>query len=250
MVRPVPQVTQKTTSIFLSARWQHLAMINYAIDPQVLAPLIPKGTELDLWEERCLVSLVGFRFLQTRVRGWTLPGHRDFDEINLRFYVRRQTSEGWRRGVVFVKEVVPRRLIAWVANALYHEHYAACPTRHAHVGHRPDGYRRTSYAWFDAGRWQHIGVLARGEKQPLEEDTEAHFIAEHYWGYVKRRDGRTGEYRVDHPTWSAWSGCIPQVELDGPRVYGSAFAEALSAPPVSAMLCDGSAVNVHAGTIF
>ena len=74
---------------FLTARWEHLAMLNFEIDPQRLAPLVPTGTELDFHEGRTFVSIVGFVFRDTRVRGWAIPRHRDFEELNLRFYVRR-----------------------------------------------------------------------------------------------------------------------------------------------------------------
>ena len=105
--------------MFLTARWEHVALLSYEVDPALLRPRVPAGTQLDDFEGRSLVSLVGFRFLDTRVWGWAIPFHRDFEELNLRFYVRRPTPEGWRRGVVFVKEIVPRRLIAGVARALY-----------------------------------------------------------------------------------------------------------------------------------
>src|SRR5690348_18142677 len=99
----------------LTAEWRHLALLQYVVDPAVLLPLVPLGTELDSWEGRTLVSMVGFRFLRVRVLGASILFHTDFDEVNLRFYVRRRVAEGWRRGVVFVREIVPRRAVALVA---------------------------------------------------------------------------------------------------------------------------------------
>src|SRR5260370_27968444 len=119
---------------FLSAEWRNLVMLNYEVDPTVLQPLVPKGTELDVWDGHSFLSLVGFLFLRTRVFGVPIPFHRNFEEVNLRFYVRRKTGEGWRRGVVFVKEFVPRTAIALVARRLYNENYVACPmSSHAHL---------------------------------------------------------------------------------------------------------------------
>jgi uncharacterized protein YqjF (DUF2071 family) len=109
--------------VFLTARWEHVLMLSYAVDPRLLARRLPSGVELDEHDGRCFVSMVGFRFRDTRVRGFALPFHRDFDEVNLRFYVRRKVEGTWRRGVTFVKEIVPRRLIAWVARGLYAEPY-------------------------------------------------------------------------------------------------------------------------------
>src|SRR5918996_5117390 len=117
-------------STFLTAEWRDLVMLNYEVDPQVLARRVPPGTELDIWQGRALVSVVGFRFLRTRVLGLPIPFHRDFEEVNLRFYVRRQAEDGWRRGVVFIKEIAPRWAIATVARVVYNENYAARPMRH------------------------------------------------------------------------------------------------------------------------
>ena len=77
---------------FLTARWRYLAMLNYEVPPEALAPLVPAGTELDSWQGKTFVSVVGFLFLDTRVLGIAIPGHRDFEEVNLRFYVRRKAA--------------------------------------------------------------------------------------------------------------------------------------------------------------
>ncbi|HTO08358.1 MAG TPA: DUF2071 domain-containing protein, partial [Myxococcota bacterium] len=122
---------QSLGPVFLTAEWRDLAMLNYEIDPAVLEPRVPAGTELDAWSGRTFVSVVGFRFLRTRVLGVPVPYHVDFDEVNLRFYVRRKSGADWRRGVVFVKEIVPRRAIALVARVAYAENYVAHPMRHS-----------------------------------------------------------------------------------------------------------------------
>ncbi|HEX7980960.1 MAG TPA: DUF2071 domain-containing protein, partial [Gemmatimonadaceae bacterium] len=111
-----------TRSAFLTAEWRWLVMLNYEVPPEVLAPYVPRGTSLDLWQGHALVSVVGFRFIETRVIGVPIPFHRHFDEVNLRFYVRRELPGGEaRRGVVFIRELVPKPMIAWVARALYNE---------------------------------------------------------------------------------------------------------------------------------
>src|SRR5947207_15642078 len=120
---------------FLTAQWRHLVMLNYEVDADVLTPLVPAGTTLDLWQGRALVSVVGFRFLGTRVLGVSVPWHRDFDEVNLRLYVRRELEGGEvRRGVVFVREVVARRAITWLARVAYNEPYRTLPMRSAASG--------------------------------------------------------------------------------------------------------------------
>jgi len=224
-------------------------MINYAIEPSVLMPLVPKGTELDHWQGKTLVSMVGFLFLDTRLLGWGIPFHRDFEEVNLRFYVRHKGPEGWRRGVVFVREIVPRLAIAWTARALYGEKYAALPMWHrldedpARLG-RPT---RAEFGWRFHGRGQSLSVEVEGDPYLLQDGTEEEFIAEHYWGYARQRGGGTVEYEVAHPRWRIQRTTSSRLDADVAALYGNAFVEALTAPPTSAFLAEGSAVKVFWG---
>lgn len=234
---------------FLTAEWRGLAMINFEIDPAVLAPRVPAGTELDAWEGRHYVSVVGFEFLRTRVLGVGVPFHRDFEEVNLRFYVRRRAGEGVRRGVVFVKELVPRAAIAWAARRFYNENYVALPMRHdlrlpAVDG---DGGGSALYAWRVGTRWNRLLVEVDGPALIPDDDTEETFITEHYWGYASQRDGSALEYRVEHPRWRVWRASRAELDCDVAALYGPEFAEALGNQPTSAFLADGSAVVVRKG---
>ena len=130
---------------FLTAQWRHLAILNYLVEPSLLGGLVPRGTELDAWQGRTYVSVVGFLFLNTRILGVPVPFHRHFEEVNLRFYVRREAEDGWRRGVVFVKELVPKRAIAWVARAVYNENYVAVPMGHEIVRAEGSPLRTSEY---------------------------------------------------------------------------------------------------------
>lgn len=233
---------------FLSAEWRHLLMLNFEVDPAVLTSRIPRGTELDLWNGRALVSMVGFMFLNTRVRGVAIPMHRNFEEINLRFYVVRETAEGVRRGVVFVKEIVPRWAIASVARLLYNENYVAHPTRHETViPSDSDSDGRVAYEWRSGGRWHRLAATIGGRPAMAPDDSEESFITEHYWGYARQRDGSTVEYAVEHPRWKVWNAASAEFDCDVAALYGPEFAPFLSAEPVSAFVADGSEVVVRQG---
>ncbi len=227
---------------FLTAQWRYLAMLNYAIDPALLQPLVPPGTELDFFDSTTYVSMVGFRFLETKVYGLAVPWHRDFEEVNLRFYVRRRGAEGWRRGVVFLGEFVPRRAIAFAARRLYGEPYIALPMGHR-IEHTASSIH-AEYRWRRGGKWESLGVLGRGEPQPLVAGSHEEFIAEHYWGYTARRGG-CSEYQVEHPPWRTWPGTESYLHADVLALYGEMFIEALSARPVSTFIADGSEVTVR-----
>ncbi len=231
--------------VFLTADWRHLAMLNYEVDPTLLAKFVPAGTELDRWSGRIFVSLVGFRFLKTRVRGIPIPFHCNFDEVNLRFYVRRSVGGEIRRGVVFIKEIVPRWAIAAVARGFYNEKYVALPMRHQIVTEE-SGFR-VEYGWRCGSEWSRICISGTGEPELPKPGTEEEFITEHFWGYSTLADGATAEYRVAHPSWRVWSACEAQFEGDTSELYGPELAAVLRCAPASSFLAEGSEVTVFRG---
>lgn len=230
---------------FLTAQWRSLAMVNFEIDPAVLRPFVPVGTELDCWQGRAFVSVVAFLFVDTRVRGCRIPYHRDFEEVNLRFYVRRHADEGWRRAVVFVKEIVPRAAIAMTARWLYGENYVALPMRHR-IEDGPD-MRTVSYSWWMQQHEHRLEMSVSGDPRDVIAGSEEEFITEHYWGYVRGRRGTTTEYRVEHPRWRIRSAVSAQLTANVAALYGNEFVESLTAPPTSAFLAEGSEVAVFKG---
>jgi uncharacterized protein YqjF (DUF2071 family) len=232
---------------FLTARWRYLAMLNYEVPPEILAPLVPAGTELDAWQGKTFASVVGFLFLDTKVLGLAIPGHRNFEEVNLRFYVRRKAEEGWRRGVVFVKEIVPRMAIAGTARLLYGEKYVALPMRHSITGDPDRGGLSVAYGWRFHGRWNGITATVEGSPREALPGSEEEFITEHYWGYSSLRGGGCVEYQVEHPRWRVWSLLRPLLDCDVAALYGPRFAAPLAAEPSSAFLADGSEVVVRKG---
>jgi uncharacterized protein YqjF (DUF2071 family) len=234
---------------FLTTTWSHLAMLNYEIDPQVLEPLVPRGTELDYFDGRCFVSIVGFLYSDTRIKGFSIPGHRTFTEVNLRFYIRRWCEEGCRRGVAFIKEIVPRHAVTWIARRVYDENFVTRPMRHAI---KTDPLKvaptiRVEYDWLERGKWQGLALNIIGPAEIPAQGSEAEFITEHYWGYTARRDGTTSEYRVEHPQWRIRWASDSAFECHAESVYGPHFAETFKESPSSAFLAEGSRVLVYPG---
>jgi uncharacterized protein YqjF (DUF2071 family) len=232
---------------FLTAEWRYLAMLNYPIDPAALASRVPAGCELDTWDGRHYVSVVGFQFLDTRVLSIPVPFHRNFEEVNLRFYVRREVAGTWRRGVVFVKELVPRWAIAAVARAVYGENYEALPMRHTRGPATQSGVTALRYEWRRSGSWEGLTVEFSGSPTTPAEDAEEAFITEHYWGYSRQRDRATVEYQVEHPRWRVWRADSASLSCDASSLYGPEFASALTGPPSTAFVADGSAIVVRRG---
>ena len=233
-------------SVFLTAQWRFLVMLNFPIEPRVLSPYVPRGTELDAWNATTYVSLVAFQFVDTKVRGIAIPLHRDFEEINLRFYVRSTCPER-RRGVVFVREVVPRFAIAFIAKWLYNENYVACPTRSTIEPPVADTGGSAVYGWKNNGQWLTIGAEFSGAPELPTRGSEEEFITEHYWGYSSQRDRNTVEYRVEHPQWRVWPATGFTALGDFGNFYGPQFGSALAQAPTSVFVADGSPVTVREG---
>lgn len=242
---------------FLTAEWRYLLMLNYEVDPGMLGPYLPAGVELDTWQGKHLLSVVGFLFLKTRVLGIPVPGHRNFEEVNLRFYVRRQVGEEWRRGVVFVKEIVPKPWIARIARWFYGENYVSLPMQHTiELDEKPDNPGLVEYQWRLKKRWyerprlQRLGGLAVGEPFLANAGSEEEFITEHYWGYTRLGKNRTGEYQVSHPRWRLWQVEQPYLLSDIKTLYGRRFEDTLRRRPHSAFLAEGSTVSVKVRSVF
>jgi uncharacterized protein YqjF (DUF2071 family) len=232
--------------VFLRADWRTLAMLNYEVEPNLLAKFVPSGTELDQWQGKVFVSLVGFRFLKTTVCGISFPFHRNFEEVNLRFYVRRTEGIEVRRGVVFIKEIVPRWAIAAVARRFYNEKYVSLPMRHQI---QPNGESGLSveYGWRSRERWSRMSMATVGIPALPGEGSEEQFITEHYWGYAAQLDGGCMEYRVAHPSWRVWNTLDAKFEGDLVELYGQDLSAALAGTPTSAFLAEGSEVTVYRG---
>ncbi|MBX2980119.1 MAG: DUF2071 domain-containing protein [Flavobacteriales bacterium] len=229
---------------FLRAEWRKLAIANYAVHPKLLEPYLPFGTELDLWNGNCYVSLVGFMFQRTRVLGVPVPFHINFPEVNLRFYVRRKEGEEWRRGVVFIQEIVPRVALTLVANTLYGEHYRTLPMQHNWL--QQDDQLTVRYAWRKS-RWHAFTVTAQGDPVEMAEGSEAEFITEHYWGYTRLTPQHTNSYAVEHPRWKVYPVIGHSMDVDFGLIYGPNFADLRMQEPLSVMLAEGSPIVVRKG---
>jgi uncharacterized protein YqjF (DUF2071 family) len=232
---------------FLKARWTNLLMLNYEVDPAVLIPYLPFGTVLDTWQGKTLVSMVGFLFEDTSVLGVKWPGHVNFEEVNLRFYVRHFDGKVWKRGAVFISEIVPKKLITLIANTLYKEHYSAFPMRHS-ISAADENHIRYLYEWKLNGLWNKLGATVGNQFNAIQPGSAEEFIFEHYWGYNSLGAKKTMEYGVEHVSWETAEVTDTVFDADVKALYGEAFVPYLSVKPYSAFFAKGSAISVRMGT--
>lgn len=225
---------------FLKAEWRKLAIINYEINPEILLKYLPESTELDYYQGKCYVSLVGFMFLNTKLLGFPIPFHRNFEEVNLRFYVKKKENNTWKRGVVFIKEIVPKPALSFVANSIYKENYKTMPMKN--MIHEKDNELLIRYSWKDKS-WHSIEIRAENKALPMEDNSEFEFITEHYFGFTKK-ENKTSEYEVCHPKWNYYVVKDHQLEIDFNRIYGKDFEFLNHQKPISVMLAEGSEIMV------
>ena len=221
-------------------------MANYPVDPASLRPFLPARTELDRWQGETYVSLVGFQFRSTKLLGrFPIPFHSDFDEVNLRFYVRRKAGTEERRGVVFIAEVVPKRAIAATARVLYGENYVCLPMRNE-IGPNGSG-NRVEYHWRVDGQWCRIFAQTAELPKEAREGSLEQFITQHYWGFSRQRGGAALEYHVSHAPWKVWTTGNAGFEGEAGTLYGKDLGTVLRRRPDSAFVADGSLVIVFKG---
>jgi uncharacterized protein YqjF (DUF2071 family) len=227
---------------FLKANWENLIMANYSVDPAVLIPLLPNGVELDYYDQKAYVSLVGFMFKKTSLFGIPIPLFGSFEEVNLRFYVKRTVGRKIQKGVVFINETVPFKIVAVIANKLYKEHYISIPTKHSIELGDP---LKISYSWKMNQKWNSIKVSANARQQQISTGSMEEFIFERYFGFTKIDQQTTQSYRINHPKWQTHQLLSSEVNCNFGEMYGPSFAELSQKQADSIFLANGSSVSVN-----
>lgn len=226
----------------MTARWENLIMANYAIDEAKLKEYLPNGVEIDLYQGKAYVSLVGFLFKNSRIFGMPIPLLGTFEEINLRFYVKRKESNGYKRGVVFINETVPYKPVAWLANKLYKEHYISIPTKN-HIK-TFKSHKEVEFKWKTSSQWNKIGVEANIFSEEMEHGSFQEFIFEHYYGYTRLNGSSSQEYRIHHPRWKVNRVTKYDINCNFAEMYGPAFADLTHQEPKDIFIAEGSNVSI------
>ena len=227
---------------FLKANWENLIMANYEVNPSILKPYVPKGVELDFYKYKTYVSLVGFMFKKTSLFGLPIPFFGSFEEINLRFYVRKIEGKKIKKGVVFINETVPFKIVARLANKLYKEHYISIPTKSTiDIG----TLKNIKYEWKMKDKWNSISVHSEINKHKIEPSSMEEFIFERYFGFTKLSSNNTQEYRIHHPKWMTNKILNNSIDCDFGMMYGNAFSNLNNQVPSSIIMAEGSQVNVN-----
>jgi uncharacterized protein len=231
-------------AIFLKANWENIIMANYVINPKILVPFLPKGVELDFFNDKCYISLVGFMFKNIKLFNIPIPFFGSFEEINLRFYVKRIDENGLtRRGVVFINETIPYPIVAWMANKLYNEQYTVVPTKHNIVEDK--FFKIVEFEWLLNQKWNSIKVQATVASKEMEKNSLERFIYEHYFGYTKISESETEEYKLQHPSWKVSQVTDYAIDCNFEAMYSKSFSVLNEIKPEAVFIADGSAVAIE-----
>jgi len=229
-------------AIFLKAQWRNIIMANYPVPETLLMPFLPKGVELDLFQGKAYVSLVGFMFQNIKLFNIPVPWFGNFEEINLRFYVKKTEGEIVKRGVVFISETAPYRAVAWLANKMYKEHYRVVSAQHTWLS--KDNFKYIQYKWFLNNKWNSIDVKAFELKTKMLAGSFENFIFEHYYGYTKINATITEQYSIKHPSWMINAVVESKVSCDFDEMYGKEFGFLSSLQPEATFLAEGSSIQI------
>ncbi len=220
---------------FLTARWANLVLLTFEAPAKLVRAALHRELEPDRWSGCTHVSLVAFDFRDTRVMGCLVPGLENFPEINLRTYARHQDD----RGVIFLRELVPSRLVATVARWRYNEPYQVLAMRSS--TRSGDGLVTVTHR-FGAYRLRAVGSIT--SSVPPDSSVEHHF-KEHTWGFGTTRSGRLLRYRVEHPEWAIRELRDVDYDIDFRALYGNRWGFLNERTPVSTIFAVGSEVRVY-----
>jgi uncharacterized protein len=240
-------MTEVSGDALITCEWRDLLMTTWAVDPALLQPYVPARTTLDLWQGEALLSIVGVRFLNLHLAGIAVPFHRQFEQINFRFYVRRRIADIERLGVVSLKQIVPSASMSLVATLLYNESYLTAPTRHE-ITSGEQGW--DVYEWMVAGRWNRVSATRNGERYTPSCDSLEGFIQNRQWSYTRQADGSTVEFEAEHPSWEIYDTEEMMLDCDVEPLIGGQFIPVLSADPISTFVAAGSPVTLYPGRLI
>ena len=226
----------------LSAHWTNLLVVNFETTKIFLEKHLPAGTELNDWNGKYFMSLVGFQFSKTKICGILSPFYRSFPEINLRFYVKRKTKTGWQNGVVFIKEIAPAKLIGFMAGWLYNENFICLKMKSRFINEGDKN--KIEYCWNINNEWNYLKAIVKNKPVHYPQESLEGFISSHYHGFTRITETQTKEFEVIHSPWKIYHVLSFDIKLDAEAIYGKESAPFFSHQPCSVFMMDGSETKV------
>ena len=232
----------------LTAYWTNLLAATFEADETLLNKFLPRGTELNTWHGKYLISIVAFMFSKPAILNISAPFYRSFEEINLRFYVRYKENDQWKKGVVFIKEIAPARIIGLTAGWLYQENFIYLPLKHKFYANNKCQY--ISYSCKVKNQWGHLNMVCSSKDNEPGSERVQTFVRDHYWGYTKKSNNNTAEFLIEHRLWKIYQATDYDLNLNIGEIYGKDFTDLFLQKPISVILMDGSFTKVSWPTLL
>ena len=113
--------------------------------------------------------------------------------------MKRLNGTELKRGVVFISEVVPHKIVSFLANKLYKEHYSTAKMASSILVENE--IKQIKYTWQSQSQMYSIDTSFFDKQDDIEPNSLEEFIYEHYYGFTKVSARETWEYKVNHPRW-------------------------------------------------
>ena len=225
------------------ADFQYLVFLNYQVDRDLLTSRIPHGVQLQLFNGKAYISVVAFLFKNLQVAGIPAPFHQEFEQVNLRFYVKQGTAASEKRGVVFIREIVPKTLLATAARVLFNEKYLSLPMRHDFQIEK-NQTNSVEYGWQTERQECSLRAVFDNQWSYPEANSAEHFFMARPYSFTRRKDGATNEMILEHPLWRTAPVIDARAEYDIPEIFGAEFVPYLTLLPASVFIAEGSPITL------
>jgi uncharacterized protein len=227
--------------MLLTADFRYLVFLNYRVERELLESRVPTGVELHLLNGDPYISLVAFLFENLQVQGLPAPFHQKFEEVNLRFYVKQKGSTQEKHGVTFIREIVPKTLMAAAARFIFNEKYISLPMAHVLT---PGEVQSLEYTWNTDKQKNFVRGSFKNEWEEPEKTSTEYWLMKRPYGFTATREGETQEITMEHPDWRITPVLDLSCEFDIPESFGIEFVPFLTLKPASAFIAEGSQVEV------
>lgn len=223
-----PHVVRRS---FTLQSWRDVVFLHWRVDPDVVAPLLPPGTEPDLVDGTTWIGVVGLRMTDLRVGPVPYPS---FLELNIRLY---SCGTSGQRAVVFRAMEASEPVFAAASRSSTRLPYTWAAMRFTHAGRRI-GFATRRRLPRPSGTGLRFEV--EYDAAPHEPSaTEAALTAR--WSLHQRWYGPTLRWPVTHPAWPLHRGRLVTWHDEG--LLAAVGLPTLSDPPESVLYSPATTVR-------
>lgn len=226
--------------------WRNVVHVNYQIAPEVLHPYLPPRTEILLFQNKCFITLTALVYDQVKFKGLNIPLHREIPEVNLRFYVSAADGSKSKNGVVLLKRIIAKPLLAFAGQLLFQEQYAVMPI--SYFVRKQSTERLVKYFWKNNppyGEWHSLSVKTSHSSIAFNEDDQVAFLTKPTLRFSGGRSMRTRVSEIEYKVTNVFEVDDYQLDVKFSVLFGGKFQFLSRQKPESVYLLEDSEVTVR-----